>query len=253
MHAQCIVMKSTDHFLQAEYDAAFERERARDYSEVTELERRLGYSVERERLEACARVLACPVKVNAPNWQHGRVLYALARHYLACTYHAVTFLDIGTAKGFSACVMSWAIADAGMADTGHAIASVDIVDPDAFIKRNSVAEVEKLQTVQQFVKPFIAPDVSVTFHGGGSAKWLREARAEKVNVGFAFIDGKHTFDAVMLEFIGLTKLQRTGDLLLFDDVQFPDIEKAVMRITGYRRQRFELQSVRRAYTWAVKN
>ena len=57
-------------------------------------------------VEAAARVLACPLKANPPNWQHGRVLYAGYRAYLAGLQRRVLLLDIGTAKGFSAAAMS---------------------------------------------------------------------------------------------------------------------------------------------------
>lgn len=128
-------MKST--FPPAEYQAAFERERVNAYPAIDELEARSGYALERSRLEIAAKHLACPVKRNPPNWQHGRVIYALLRRYLAARTGFVSLLDIGTAKGFSALCMAFALADAGM---DGAITSLDVVDPDARVPRNSIAE-----------------------------------------------------------------------------------------------------------------
>src|ERR1041384_7883839 len=160
-------MKSTAQRERDAYDAAFERARAIEYPEISKLERLAGFAVNRERLESAARVLQCPIKASAPNWQHGRGLYQLAPQYISWAKKPTIFLDIGTAKGFSACVLSWAIADDGSTD--HRVVSIDVIEPDAFVKRNSVVECERLMTVHQFAAPLIAPGVNVHFLGGGSA------------------------------------------------------------------------------------
>src|SRR3989304_7206134 len=68
-----------------------------------------AFALERTRLEAAARVLACPIKAGPPNWQHGRVLYALTRRYRLTAEGPLYCLDIGTAKGFSALCLLWAV------------------------------------------------------------------------------------------------------------------------------------------------
>lgn len=244
-------MKSTDQYLRQSYDDAYARERAREYPEVDALEARVGFAVDRARLESAARVLACPVKANAPNWQHGRVIYALAREYLSRRNAPVTFLDIGTAKGFSACAMSWAIEDAGLAGVAR-VESVDVVDPEAFVRRNSVIECETLFSVYKFVAPFIAKGVEVLFHGDGSAQWMIEAASVAQRVGFAFVDGKHSHDAVAFEAIMLPKLQMQGDVILFDDAQIKEVGRAFMQLKGYNRRIVELKVANRAYLHAVK-
>src|SRR5262245_57035761 len=89
------------------------------YGELDALETLLGYSVHRERigaLEAAARTLACPYKAHAPNWQHGRLVYAAARARLSTyTGGSALLVDIGTAKGFSALCLAWALVDSGQA------------------------------------------------------------------------------------------------------------------------------------------
>ena len=239
-------MKSTLPHDSAEYEKAFALARAIEYPELDRFEKLAGFAVDRERLEAAARVLQCPIKASLPNWQHGRVLYALARQYISWAPAPTVFLDIGTAKGFSACVLSWAIADAGVCD--HRIVSIDIVEPDAFVARNSI---DDIRTVQQFVEPFAAPDVRISFTGGGSASWLRNAPAD-AHVGFAFVDGKHTFQAVALEAIGIDKRQRKGDVIVFDDTQLPDVHRATMQLRQYRRDYLYLSVGRRSYCVAIK-
>src|SRR3990172_8581667 len=84
------------------YEAACALERTRRYPLVDDFEARQGFALDRARLEAAARVLACPIKARPPNWQHGRVLYALTRRYRLTAEGPLYCLDIGTAKGFSA-------------------------------------------------------------------------------------------------------------------------------------------------------
>jgi predicted O-methyltransferase YrrM len=215
-----------------QYQEAFEAARERAYPMVAAFERTAGYAVDRDELEAAARILACPLKVNPPNWQHGRIIYAAAREYMAeHPDETAPFLDIGTAKGFSACVMSWAIRDAKQA---RRIDSIDVMDPELPQLRNSVAEVDGPITLQQFVEPFVAPGVEISFHGDGSAYFLTGAVKAAKRIGFAFVDGKHQYEAVRAEIKALDKLQLPGDVIVFDDMQIEPVGRAVENnLVGY--------------------
>lgn len=220
----------------AGYDAAFQAERMNDYPVMDALEARLGYAVDRTRLEAAARVLACPLKKNPPNWQHGRLIYALGRAYLAANPGRQTWVDIGTAKGFSACVMSWALAD-GEAEGG--ILSWDIIDPMSRDPRNSV---EDGKTVHEFVKPFWGYGVVVGF--GHSPNGSRLTLGDRVN--FAFVDGSHTYDGVKADIELLVHRQLPGDIIVFDDMQVAGVAKAVFQVlAGYDVEMVNLMPTRR--------
>lgn len=215
-----------------QYDDIYDKERRHSYPVIDVFERSMGYAINRDKLEYMARTLACPLKVNAPNWQHGRVIYSVAMRYfngrLADPSEIV--LDVGTAKGFSACVLSHAIADSG---SPCDIVSVDVIDPDARIVRNSAAEVYGLMNVHEFVAEHVAPGVSVSFLSGGSTPWLKYAMQQNKRVPFAFIDGKHTYDAVHYEAAAIALLQRTGDIVIFDDCQIAPVGRAVADAKGY--------------------
>src|SRR5688572_33475015 len=85
-----------------DYQRAFDGERVQEYPVISDFQVECGVALGREKLERAARVLACPVKANPPNWQHGRVIYSAARRYLNGMTGPVSCMDIGTAKGFSA-------------------------------------------------------------------------------------------------------------------------------------------------------
>lgn len=217
-----------------EYDAAFERERAVSYPVIDAFEQRLGYCVGVARLEEAARVLCCPVKRNPPCWQHGRVLYALARDYLrGAGEQDFSFLDIGTAKGFSATVLAWAFQERKPCGFGRSrIVSLDITDPDARVARNTVAEIDSLKTVPELVAPFMPVGANVTFLGTSSLDYL-DGLPPEARIHFAFVDGKHDWAHVSKEQQEIAERQKPGDVIVFDDLQFLGVAKAVSRLRGY--------------------
>jgi predicted O-methyltransferase YrrM len=215
------------------YRQAFELERDQQYACIDAFEGRLGFSVSRDRLEEAARVLACPVKRSRPNWQHGRVLYALTRAYIerlrVKRYEGgwLTALDIGTAKGFSALCMHWAIDDSGY--PGQVI-SLDVIDPDARIARNTIAEVSGLKTLAEILEPW--PEAGyIAFEQRAGRDWL--AANPNIRPHIAYVDGKHSYTEVSVEAALIASRQQFGDLVVFDDIQIPGVAQAVSELRGY--------------------
>lgn len=217
-----------------QYDDAFNAERARDYPVVDAFEARCGYAINREGLEAAAKILACPVKSNPPCWQHGRVLYALARRRLReLLVSPVTLLDIGTAKGFSALCLRWALNDAGIPGT---VATVDVIDPLSRVRRNSVAELSGPKTLAEFLAPW--PEASgIQAYGMTGAAFLE---GFKGRLPVAFVDGKHTGEVVAKEGRLIAERQEAGDGIMFDDIHLPDVASAVASL----KKLYELEDVR---------
>lgn len=210
----------------AAYQAAFEKERAQSYPMVDAFEARMRYALDRQKLEEAARVLACPLKANPPNWQHGRVIYAVTRAYLEGQPGPVHLLDIGTAKGFSALCLQWALTDSGLAGD---VVSVDVIDPEARVERNTVAECDGLKTLAEILEPW--PEArAITFVKATGQSWLT-THTPRVHV--AFVDGKHTYDAVSWEGALLATRQQAGDRVIFDDVHIPGIAEAMAELKSY--------------------
>jgi predicted O-methyltransferase YrrM len=232
-----------------QYDAIFEEERRHSYPVVDSYVRQFGVDIDKQKLESMARTLACPLKVNPPNWQHGRVIYTTLRAFLERAGFDVVYpiLDIGTAKGFSACVMTHAIADARSPCT---VVSVDMVDPRSRVSRNSVAEIDGLKTVEEFTRDHAARGVPLAFYGRGSVEWLNFALSGNLRVPFAFVDGKHTYEAVCFESAALMQLQRPGDVVIYDDCQIEPVGRAVKAIKGYSVMHLDIGP--RTYAIAVR-
>lgn len=199
-----------------DYDAAFAKERANAYPMVDAFEQACGYALDRERLESAVRVLACPIKKAPPNWQHGRVLYAAARRYVSKAETIVNVLDIGTAKGFSALCLQWALNDSNA--TGQ-VTSVDVIDPHSRVQRKTVAEVDGLLTLAETLTPW--PEAaSIRFVQSTGIDWLA-SHHERIHI--AFVDGSHNADVVQREGEIIAARQSAGDLAIFDDVNRIDI------------------------------
>jgi hypothetical protein len=218
------------HRTREAYDAIFEAARQIAYPEVDAFEQRMGYAIERDRLESAARVLACPLKANPPHWQHGRVVYAAARRFLNGKPSGCwTFLDIGTAKGFSALCLQWALMDHADGALTWGVKSVDVIDPAARVERNTVAELEGLRTLGETLAPWPEAE-AIAFSRSTGIDWLT---AHAVEIDVAFIDGKHEAHVVRQEGKLLSKRQEPGDLAMFDDCQIPGVSQAVASLSEF--------------------
>jgi predicted O-methyltransferase YrrM len=229
----------------ADYANAFERERQKFYPQIEAFERLCGYALEKERMEFAAKYLACPVKANGANWQHGRVLYSALRKYLDTAPQGVVCLDIGTAKGFSALCLRWALDDAGV---DGQVVSLDVLDPTAKVRRNTVLEVDGYLTLAETLERW--PEAKgIQFLNTTGIEWLR---AHPGRVHFAYVDGKHTFATVNEEAHLLAKRQQPGDVAIFDDVQIEGVAKAL----GVAAKFYDFQTVTlselRAYSLGVR-
>src|SRR5262245_2226269 len=183
------------------YREAFALEQKQEYQVMDALEQRYGYAIDRAKLEHAARVLACPVKQHAPNWQHGRLLYAVASEYLSRATGPVSMLDIGTAKGFSALCLQWALNDSLL--SGH-VTSLDVINPAERVKRNTIAELDGPRTLEETLMPW-PESKQIQFLGETGIRWLHH-RKERVH--FAFVDGKHSGSVVQAEGERLAELQQ---------------------------------------------
>lgn len=212
------------------YDRLFDEARQLTVPTVDAFETRMGFAIPRERLEDVARVLSCPYKAMAPHWQHGRVIYAATRAYLAQCYPVpLRLLDIGTAKGFSAWSLLRANIDAG---AGGLVTSVDVMDPQARVRRNTIAECDGLKTLREIIEP-VAPETwQIDFRRSTGIDYLA-ASQDRIHV--AFVDGKHTGDVVRQEGKLLARRQEPGDLAMFDDCQMPGVSVAVASLEQFYR------------------
>jgi predicted O-methyltransferase YrrM len=63
----------------------------------------------------------------------------------------------------------------------------------------------------------------IDFHEVFSYQYLSRLTEERVTIDFAFIDGAHTFDYVLVDFFLIDKLLRPGGIVILDDLLYPSI------------------------------
>ncbi len=229
----------TSELTAKDYEKAFRAEVVQVYPEIDKYCKE--YPLDKDKLLTAARVLACPVKKNPPNWQHGRVIYQAVREFTSRQpkgRNPAQFLDIGTAKGFSALCALWAARDSGFPVK---ITSVDVIDPEGIERRNTVAEVDGQKTLHQILDPW-PESREIEFKKSTGIDWLEAHPNTRIH--FAFVDGKHSYEAVKAESEALRIRQQPGDVILFDDLQIEGVRKAVDELKQYHVLHLEVKQGR---------
>ena len=218
---------------EATYRALFEEARKQRFPEIDRFEQDCGSAVPRDWLDELALHTQIVVKTSKLNYQHGRVLYAALRRRLADFGEATRtprVFETGTARGFSALCMARALRDAGR--TGS-IVTVDILPHDRPIYWNCIDDLTGKKTRRELLAPWRELSDDVLFVQSDTASALERVGLERVD--FAFLDASHTYEDVMREFAFVESRQRTGDVVVFDDVspgQFPGVVQAVEEIAA---------------------
>jgi predicted O-methyltransferase YrrM len=65
----------------------------------------------------------------------------------------------------------------------------------------------------------------IEFHNKASYECLPVLLKNAVKIDFAFVDGQHTFDYVMVDFFFIDKLLNVRGIVAFDDFSYPSIRK----------------------------
>jgi len=63
---------------------------------------------------------------------------------------------------------------------------------------------------------------------------LPRLEAAGLEVDFAFVDGAHWFDYVMVDFFGLDRILKVGGVIVFDDTDWPGVRKACRYVLSNR-------------------
>ena len=157
------------------------------------------------------------IKNSPPNFQHGRIIYALLGEYLKKVRDenfAHTLLDIGTARGFSSIIMSRFMINNSIKGNIH---SIDIIKHNKKKYWNSILDVEKGKlSRKQILEPYQEYLKNIYFHEGQTNNILSNLKLDRIN--FAFVDGSHEYKDVAFEYNYIKQRQKKGDLILFDDV-----------------------------------
>lgn len=201
-----------------------------EYPVIKEYESETGWIIDPEWLHELALVTQVVKKHSSICYQHGRLLYSRIREYLERNSDDnITIMETGTARGFSALCMAKALSDAGRMGK---IITFDILPNDRPIYWNCIRDNEGLHTRMQLLENYRQfVEQYIIFVQGNTELMLEKVDMPRVH--FAFIDGCHTYQAVLREFRHVKAKQAVGDAIFFDDYtqkQFPGVVMAIDEI-----------------------
>lgn len=224
------------------------------YPEIDAIESARGFAIDPDWMETLALHTQVVVKRSRLNYNHGRLLYAVLRRYLADQGGGQTVIfETGTARGFSALCMARALQDAGAC--GH-IVTVDMLPHDRAILWNCIDDHDGPKTRAQLLSDYPELLARVVFLQGRSDEAIETLGLSRVN--FSFLDATHSEEDVRLEFDFVAARQAAGDIVVFDDVTpalFPGVVAAVDAIEArgdYAVERI-VASEQRGYAIAVRS
>ena len=226
--------------------------------EVFEFEKQMGYSIDKKWISELALYTQVVIKKSALNYAHGRILYSVLSNYLSKNLKEIKSLNIvetGTARGFSALCMAKALQDF---NTEGKICTIDLLPHDKKIFWNSITDhylgiitrAQLLKNWNDLIERYII------FFKGSTKDILRRFELQRVH--FAFLDANHTFEDVMFEFNKISKSQKSGDIIVFDDynvLDYPGVFRAVNYIEnnlGYKLVKILNSNNDRGYVIAKK-
>ena len=217
--------------LQKYYKLADEADRnTYSLSDVDLLEKQYGFSVDRIWLNYLALHTQIVIKKSELNYAHGRVLYSVLRHYLTTlnrNIKSVNIFETGTARGFSSICMAKALSDSGYEGS---ICTIDVLPHFKKMFWNSPFDHTKGEQTRQNLLINWANLIEryIIFIQGYTRHIIPKIAMQRIN--FAFLDGSHTYKDVLIEFNMISKCQKKGDIIIFDDYNhkdFPGIVKII--------------------------
>ena len=179
------------------------------------------------------------VKKSKINYYHGKLLYSyLSKYLINNKINNISVLETGTARGYSSVCMSKALVDNNKEGK---IFTIDILPNDKKMYWNCIDDHTSKKTRIELLDNWKNELKNINFITGPTKKILNKIKIDRIN--FAFLDAAHTFNDVMNEFNYVSKLQKTNDIIFFDDVTpnlFDGVTKAINQIKEKKTYDFEI-------------
>ena len=228
------------------------------YPDITKIETELGYSIDTEYYENLALHTQICIKRSKLNYQHGRLLYSYLSKFLDEQHKKekkdiVNIFETGTARGFSSICMSKALIDSQVVGN---IVTCDLIPHNHLMYWNCIDDMDGKKTREQLLEKWSKELEFIIFLNGKTKKTI--SKIGKSRIHFAFLDAQHKYVDVMSEYNFVSKRQKKGDYIIFDDVTkklFPGVFKAVKAIDTKNEYsiKYIFPSDERGYAIAVKN
>ena len=208
---------------------------------MKELKDTFGNLPDKDKIDEIALYLQICVKQSRPLYIHGYLLSsALHKYLLEKQPEKINILDIGTARGFSAIVMSNILKNNNI---DGKIYTIDILGHYEKRKWNSIdcPNDQKISRNEILERWSYLRDNYIEFIKGNSVDILKSLPVDRIHV--AFVDGDHTYNTVIRELNQVETKQLSGDIILCDDytvTQFPEICKAIDEFLSMNKYEYKI-------------
>jgi len=212
------------------YLSIWKEEKKNNYPIINDVESKLGLSISKDWFHDLALHTQVVIKKSKICYQHGRLLYVkLSDYCMKKKYDTINILETGTARGFSALCMAYALSERKVSGK---IISIDPLPHNVPMYWNCIDDLQGVKTRKQLLENYSdLIEKYILFFEGKSKHILRTIESTRIN--FAFLDGAHEYEDVKYEINYVSKRQKSGDIIFFDDYQkkyFPGIVKAVQEL-----------------------
>ena len=164
-----------------------------------------------------------------PDFYYAIVLFSVAREYVKHNTGPLTILETGTAKGFSALLLSRATL---LEEKQATIYTLDIVPHEQPRFWNVFGDLNSgKRTRAELLKDYPIETQRINFLSGDSAETMGQINTPRIHI--AFLDAMHEYVPLRAEFDFVSSRQEAGDLVIFDDVmplKFPGVHKLVEEV-----------------------
>ena len=187
--------------------------------DVIDFQESTGFKVNEKWFNDLALHTQTCIKKSQLNFNHGRLIYSLLSKYISefnyKGYNSLTILETGTARGFSSICMSKALID--QKKSGRII-SIDCISHYEKMFWNSISDLDGPKSRSNLLSKWSEELSNIIFIQGWSKEIFKRLGIQRIN--FAFLDAQHTKNDVLREFDYIYKRQKSGDLIIFDDVTY---------------------------------
>jgi len=168
------------------------------------------------------------VKKDTPlNYNHGFIIHHYLSKYLdEKKYDNITIFETGTARGFSSIIMSRVLINKKIFK--GIIHTIDILPHNVKMYWNCISDpINGKVTRKELIKEYEKYSKNINFIEGSSFEILKKLNLDRIN--FAFLDGAHDYYDVKLEYEYVKKRQKSGDIIIFDDVT-PNLFDGIVKL-----------------------
>lgn len=186
-------------------------------------------------LDDLGKKLALVQTKRTSDWVHGYLLFGLISSTDNFAIDSV-FLDFGTARGFSALAMRFAL---DKRDSPNVVITMDILPHNEEMFWSSVVDEGGPLSRNQIWSSFERKG-PVVVQTGPISQTLRHLHVDRVQL--AFLDSQHSWEQVAMELKFVFDRQKKGDLVVLDDfgASFPGVSFAARSVLkGYEEYIFE--------------